>query len=192
MHVPTQFARELHDTFNGRFRLRWSNRQQEFQLEQKVFTGQVIPPNVDESGRFVFDDAYERARDGYVYIMTIRQGDRMPCPTEGCMHEIHVPVMHTGEASCPIHGKVKAAFFPLNHTLIAHIRDMDPLNGGPERMRNRMRVKQLEKQKRDEERPYIEGSMQVMDNKYQVEDRPMVGFGPKTAQRHEGLEDRLT
>lgn len=188
MNPSSEFAERLFNTFNGRFRLRWSDKRHEFHLEQRVHTGQIIPPPTDESGAWdTFDDDYQRARDGYVYVMSLRNGDRMPCPI--CGFTVAVPIMETRESVCDYcraqgrDGRYVAAFYPLNHVLIEHLQDIDPFNGGPERVRKRIRARQIERNARELRAQLDEADMMVIDDKYQIEQRPMVGYGPKTAQR---------
>jgi hypothetical protein len=205
MRAPDSFTDQLSSQFHNRFRLRWSDKRQEFHLEQKVFTGQVMePPPIDpESGHFdTYSDEWIRARDGYFYVMTIRAGDRMPCPI--CHSTLKVPVMETREMWCDEcrkrgnDGRYVAAFYPLGEVLLDHLRDIDPQNGGPQRARQRMRAKQVERMAREVKEPAEVGGLMLMDDKYQAELRPMVGYGPKTAQRGEAgiggaaaLRDRM-
>ena len=182
MLPSSTFVKHLTNDFNGRFRLRWSAKRQEFHLEQRVQTGQIIPPPIDESGRWdTYDDGFVRARDGYLYVMAIRNGDRMPCPV--CGLPVAVPVMETRESICDHcrfqgrDGRYIAAFYPLNHVLLEHLRDIDPMNGGPQRVRQRIRARQLDRQSREFKQQLDAAELMVMDDKYQIENRPMVGYG---------------
>ena len=189
MNVPTQFERQLQEEFNGRFRIRWSQKLKEFQIEQKVFTGQIMPPPFDENkGEYdTYSDEWVRASDGYFLVMSIRNGDRMPCPV--CGLTVKVPIMETRESHCQgciehgRDGRYVAAYYPLNHVLIEHLHDIDPWNGGPERVRLRMRAKQLAKQDRDMKLVLDEGEERTADDRLQLDQVPMVGYGHKTAQR---------
>lgn len=204
MHIPTQFSDEMADRFHNRFRLRWSDKSHVFHLEQKVMTGQVMEPPIDpETNEWdAYDDGFIRARDGYFYILTVTVGDRMRCPIDNTT--LKVPTFHTGEVvcdTCRAHnrdGRYAAGFFPLNHVLLDHISDIDPMNGGPLRARARMRAKQITRQERENRDATMEGEYNTIDNINQAELRPMVGYGPKTAQRGEAgigyeaaLRDRL-
>ena len=192
--TPSQdFLDQLHDEFGGRFRLRWSVHRQEWQLEQKVATGQIMPPplinaenSVTEGARYdTYDDAWIRASEGYYFIMSLRHGDRMPCPI--CGLTVPVPVMETRESECEgcrMHGRdgrYRAAFYPFNHILLEHLHDIDPLNGGPLRVRDRMRAKDLVRKERMFRKDLDDADYAVKFNKTQVEANPMVGYGPKTA-----------
>lgn len=150
MHIPSEFADALHREFDGRFRVRWSPKREEYHVEYKVLPGQVLEPPRTKSGEFdTYDDDYIRARDGYDFIVAIRRGDRMPCPH--CGLTMKVAHLEMREASCE-HCKVRgrdgrypAVFYPLNHILIEHLRFIDPLRGGPERVL--ARVRELERQR---------------------------------------------
>ncbi len=78
------------------------------------------------------DDAAIRARDGYTYVLSIRTGDRMPCPR--CGAECHVPLFQVGDiicSYCKMQGKqnhIPACYFPLDSdALIHHLIRYDPL-----------------------------------------------------------------
>lgn len=189
MYLSSEFQRQLDDRFHSRFRLRWSDKAQVFHLEQKVATGQVMEPPIDPITNEwdAYDDGFIRARDGYFYVMTVTTGDRMRCPMDHT--ELKVPTLHTAETICPVcqdnqrDGRFAAGYFPLNHILLDYINDLDPLNGGPLRARERMRAKQLDRQAKEVPAAVLRGEEDVLDNQNQVELKPMVGYGPKTAQR---------
>lgn len=185
MEVPAGFARELNEAFGGRFRLRWSNKREEFHVEQRVSNGRVLEPPTDDNGDWdTYDDDYIRARDGFKYVMAVRDGDRMPCPI--CNATLSVPIMETREVVCVRcrlsgrDGRVAAAYYPLNHVLIEHLRYIDPLTDGVNRVRERIiaanaRVHPLAKRKRE----FDEADAKVMDNKLQAFNIPFSGYGPK-------------
>jgi|GEM_PF-1751416 len=130
MTLTADFARRIQREFDGRLRIRWSNKRREWQVEQRVSRSQVADAHVSDN-----DDPAIRARDGYVYVMSIRDGDRMPCPA-GDGTTLKVPVGHTGEVTCPEckrwgrTGRYAAAYFPLEgDSLIQYLRRLDPLLG---------------------------------------------------------------
>jgi hypothetical protein len=192
--VPDEFQRELDATFHGRFRVRWSNKMHEFHLEQKVATGQLMepPPSLDPESvtqnlQFdMEDDNWLRARDGYFYVMSIRNGDRMPCPI--CGATLKVPKFETRETQCErcklsgMDGKYRAAYFPMNHIFIQHIRNLDPYSDGPERARERMRAKQIADAARKLKEDMDRADYAVINSKTQVENNPMSGYGQKSSQ----------
>lgn len=188
--IPSSFESQLQDIFHGRFRVRWSDKQHEFQLEQKVQTGQVLlPPPIDPDAPDHYDtysDEWVRARDGYFFVMSLRNGDRMPCPT--CGLTVPVPMMETRETVCEHcqfqgrDGHYRASFFPFNHLLLEHIRAMDPLSSDVKRTYKAMQLRQKEKWNRKMRAEVDQADYRVTFNKNQVEDNPMTGYGPKTAQ----------
>jgi hypothetical protein len=139
MYNPESFNERLQEVFHGRLRCRYSTREGEFHIEQKVAPGQILRPPKRKDGSWDKDhDGYIRARDGYVFVMRVRPGTKMPCPT--CGLTLQVPVMETREITCEhcrLKGRdarVAAAFFPLGETLIEHLRKMDPESDGVRRM----------------------------------------------------------
>src|SRR5574343_1629107 len=105
--APSAFTARLEREFGGRLRIRWSTQRGEWHIEQKVARAHLPQYYLYEN-----DDAGIRQRDGYDYLLAIREGDRMPCPR--CGHTVKVPVMVTGEARCDRCGKrYGAAYFPL-------------------------------------------------------------------------------
>lgn len=129
MQAPDSFVSRLHEAFDGRLRIRFSDAEQNFHIEQKVGRAVVAPVRVDE-GR----DDLIRARDGYHPVMTITPGDRMRCPA--CHYTLQVPVRDTADVRCgfcALKGRttrVVAGFWPLDDSLIDHLRKIDPLRDG--------------------------------------------------------------
>lgn len=125
MDIPESFADRLKRDFDGRLRIRWSKALGEFHIEQKVGRAALPPTYISE-----WDDDLIRARDGYMYVMAIRPGDRMPCPD--CHLTIKVPVMRTAEAVCSYcrmkgrDGRWRAAYYPLGDLLLDHLKKIDP------------------------------------------------------------------
>ncbi len=137
MTAPSWFVQRLDTISRGRLRIRWSPARGEWQIEQKGMVGRWNPvrhwdPN--DPGKLLpidYDDAFLRARDGYSYLLSIRPGDRMPCPA--CRNTIKVPVLRFGEAICgwcEANGKKKthyrAAYFPLGEALLQHLEMISP------------------------------------------------------------------
>lgn len=184
MTNTTQFEQQFNSEFQGRFRIRWDARRGEYQIEQKVATGQILEPEPDPETGMVDTQSEDwlRARDGYMKVMAIRSGDRMPCPV--CHTEVKVPIMETRGTTCWTCGhRYIAAYFPLNQVLIDRMRELDPENGGPERVKARMVARRGEREERIKRESLDDAGNAIMDDKYQVEHRPMTGYGPKTAQR---------
>lgn len=134
--APQEFVDRLTTAFEGRLRIRWSNAANEFQIEQRVARPLINFPAA------MTDDEAIRLKDGYFYVMSIRNGDRMPCPR--CSFELKVPIRETRELSCPrcqakgLEHRVAAGFFPLDDTLIAHLQSIDPMRGVSRELRNKI------------------------------------------------------
>lgn len=134
--APQEFIDRLHSTFEGRLRIRWSNSANEFQVEQQVARGIINFP----AG--LTDDENIRLRDGFFHVMSVRSGDRMPCPK--CNNKLTVPLRELRELSCSrckangVEHRVAAGYFPLDDTLIAHLESIDPLKGMSRAMRNKI------------------------------------------------------
>lgn len=126
MQIPESFSERLEREFDGRLRIRWSKAGGEFHIEQKVGRAALPPTYVSE-----YDDDLIRARDGYMYVMTVRPGDRMRCPD--CNSTLKVPIMRTAETICGYckmkgrDGRHVAAYYPLGDTLIDHLKKIDPM-----------------------------------------------------------------
>jgi hypothetical protein len=122
--APSAFTRRLQKEFGGRLRIRWSSERGEWHVEQRVSRAHLPQHRINDN-----DDAGIRQRDGYDYLLAIREGDRMPCPR--CGGTTRVPVMATGEARCPsCDTRYAAAYFPLEgDALIQYLRRLDPTLG---------------------------------------------------------------
>lgn len=129
MNIPTAFEDRLRKAFDGRLRIRWSNRAHEWRLEQRVGRAITAPVRIEEDR-----DDLICARDGYDYVLSVRSGDRMPCPQ--CeWTELKVPIREFRDIRCPYcasrgkQGRTVAGYFPLDDTLIQHLQMIDPLRG---------------------------------------------------------------
>lgn len=131
-HAPESFTDKLERSFRGRLRIRWSQQRDEWLIEQKVRRGIFPGYRATREGWDETSDRYVQHRDGVVTIMSVRTGDRMPCPR--CSHELKVPYMETTHvkcAYCQMVGRrtyVPAVFFPLGDALIDHLKSIDPEN----------------------------------------------------------------
>lgn len=125
---PDSFKESLDKQFNGKLRIRWSDKEQEWQIEEKISRASLPDQLVDD-----WDDHAIRARDGYGYVCGVRPGDRMPCPK--CGTELKVPVNHFAEVKCDYcrlkgrNSSIIAGFFELGDMLLEHLRRLDPIRG---------------------------------------------------------------
>ena len=130
--APESFQESLQKIFGGRLRIRWSRQRGEWHIEQKVRRGFVEGMRPTKRGWDDTNDNYVRYRDGYAFILSVRTGDRMPCPK--CGHELKVPFMETHHVKCDycaLRGRqsfVAAVYMPLGDTLLDYLRKIDPEN----------------------------------------------------------------
>jgi hypothetical protein len=138
---PRWFVEAVEREFGGRLRVRWSPTRRAWQIEQKVERAKANLPDfwmqryytLSEGRRRDLDDRLTRARDGYVFVLEVTPGTRMPCPV--CHLELRVPVMELAEVRCTYcqaAGRdvtVRAGYWPLGESLLDQLRKMDPHTG---------------------------------------------------------------
>lgn len=176
MHIPQSFHDRLKLDFQGRFRIRWSDVRGEFQLEQKLASAQILEPPLRSNGTWdTYDDEYIRSRDGYGYVMSVRQGDRMPCAR--CRRTVKVPIRETREAVClTCNKRHKAAFYPLDDLLLLHLRWIDPLSGGISRIRKHVNERNEQHEKSRHNDAFNEIDAATADNFGRLFDIQQVGY----------------
>ena len=179
MHIPINFEKQLNREFQNRFRIRWSKKREEFQIEQKISLSQVLEPPLLSNGTWdSWDDDYIRSRDGYWYVMSVRQGDRMPC--QKCRTTMKVPILKTAESICPSCNKRhRAAFYPLDDLLIRHLKWIDPLTDGPKRVTRMALRKNRKAQLSRENTAYGEVESAASHNFNRLFDIQSVGYTGK-------------
>jgi hypothetical protein len=124
MTVPGWFARQLAAESDNRLRVRWSGQTQRFAIEAKVGRPVAMGRPID-----AWDDAAIRQRDGYELVMEVAPGDRSRCPR--CASWTRLPIRRVGEARCAhCSHTFRACFWPLNESLLQHLRYIDPDRGG--------------------------------------------------------------
>lgn len=182
MEAPTRFTELLHQKFDGRLRIRWSEASHQWEIEQKV--GRAVLAGVHIKST---DDELIRARDGYHPVMTITAGDRMPCPH--CNYKLTVPVMDTADIRCPycqLKGRttrVVAGFWPLNDNLITHLQKIDPLRGAQQELTEAAdRYNQL-LLKAAEDEAMAPGFAAMDENYRRLVGIPMVGYTGKDSRK---------
>lgn len=117
--------------------MRWSPRRQRWQIEQRVHSDVSAPlPPIGGDGQYTFDDDAIRYHDGYHYFAEVSPGTLTPCGQEvkdevftyPCRQDLKIPVMrHFGVLKCPAcEASHTVAHWPLDDTLIEHIRSTDP------------------------------------------------------------------
>lgn len=175
--VTREFEDRLQREFDGRLRLRWSNRAGEFQVEQKVGVGREAPISDND------EDDLVRARDGYAYVMSVRDGDRMPCPT--CNYTVQVPYLEVAHIRCP-YCKFKgrntymvAGYFPLNDNFINYLKERDPLRGASKELAAAM-DRRNEALAKSAEQAHADRAVAAFDDSYRrVVGIPQTGYTGK-------------
>jgi hypothetical protein len=123
--IPQEFKDRFQDRFQDRFRIRWSHEWDEWQLEQKVRRGVAGQP-VDQNR---YKDDVIRYRDGFVWVMSFKNGTQFPCPK--CHLTLKAPTRKTEMIQCrycQLSGNDSrwiASFWPMDDALIEHIERME-------------------------------------------------------------------
>lgn len=130
MHIPDSFAWSLHDQFDGKFRVRWSVKTLRFQIEEKLRCA-VLPPIHIEAD----DDDLIRAVEGYGCFAEVCPGTLTPCGR--CGKDRHATVRDFIATACAHCGdRAIAVFWPLDDSLLQHLRYTDPNRGGYDVLRS--------------------------------------------------------
>lgn len=119
--IPEEFQQRLDQEFNGLIRVRWSDKLSEWHVEQKVRRAVGWPDGWDR-----YSDNTIRYKDGYVWIMSFKQGTKFPCPH--CNLTLKAPSLRSEMVSCE-HCRLKgynhqqlAGHWPMSETLIDHLK----------------------------------------------------------------------
>lgn len=127
MTIPSWFSAALRAEHDGRLRIRWSDRAQQFLIEQKNFPGRGDKVPAGDSDRAI------QLRDGYVFVLGVTPGDRAKCPR--CGLSTRVPVMKMKFATCSHCNKeFRACYWPLGWGLLQWLRWSDPYRDGLDRI----------------------------------------------------------
>ena len=123
--VPVTFQTRLDEEFQGRLRVRWSEKQHEWHVEQKVRNGLAGRPLVDDG----YDDDQIRAKDGYVWILSFKHGTQFDCPL--CGLTLKAVTRQATMVSCK-HCQLKGyehrwlgTHWPMDETLIQHLQELE-------------------------------------------------------------------
>lgn len=135
--VPEGFEEALRTLFQGRLRIRWSLQESAWIIEQRVGAAALPPIRVDP-GR----DDHIQARDGFAPVMTIEPGTRMAC--DFCGLTLDVPIREIREVPCEPclyrgrDARFLCTYWPLDSTLLDHLRAIDPEVHGGREMKSRI------------------------------------------------------
>lgn len=158
MSIPEYFTDALETRFGGRFRLRWSDVEHVYLLEQKVrrALAEGFAPIVIKSERHrkLMYENQIRARDGYVLSMKITPGTHTYCTR--CDTRMDVPAHTMAQVACPIcaqqghRSTFAGGHWPLNDALLHELDRTDPDRGGSERVFKSQQAAQQFKEKQQE------------------------------------------
>ncbi len=192
--IPDDFYRRFLSEF-PEYRIRWSRKKENWQVEQKCHNGFLPPLRVDP-----FDDTLIRARDGYWPVMEFQPGTRMACPAivdfstkQRCESTLTVPTRRGAEVICPTcrkagrDGRTMASFWPFDECLIEHLRFSDPLRGGIKRASAAAEAFNLKMQRDAEKRAADAVQSEAMDLHRHVVGIPQFSYNHKAHPRSDGM-----
>lgn len=174
MEIPEEFADRLHRAFDGRLRIRWSVADGAYHVEQRLARGLINFPSA------LTDDEAIRLRDGYHLVMTVRTGDRMPCPR--CGLTLAVPLRSSTLVSCErcrqkgLEHRVAAAYFPLDDTLITHLQAIDPLRGASRELRAKVEAHNAKLMQAQQQQVLNQLTDKASDDFTRIAGIPSVGY----------------
>lgn len=127
--VPTYFEDQLDRAFRGRLRIRWSLRDGQWHIEQKL--GNIGDAYAGRGKRVdTWYDELVRQRDGYSLVMKVANCERIPCPR--CRTTLNVEYGKTSMVVCTTctaegkDGRIASGYWPLGSRLIDHLCSIDP------------------------------------------------------------------
>lgn len=182
--VPEEFQQRLEQEFGDRLRVRWSNKYDEWHVEQKVRRGLAGFPQGQDQDRF--DDNLIRYADGYMWVMSLKQGSRFSCHI--CHLPLEAPARKMKMVSCD-HCRLKgydhyrlACFWPMDETLIDELKRLDrAIDDGAQKVleKNQLLQKQML-------RNAIEPTLAAhLDDFNRIVGIPSVGYTGKEKMWHE-------
>lgn len=177
--APQSFIDRLESDFQGRLRIRWSIAKGEFHIEEKVGRAALAPFRISD-----IDDRYIRARDGYHFIMAVKAGTSVPCRI--CGLKCSVPECRTAEIKCSYCESVKTrrgrefgGYWPLNDTLLEHLRKCDPKNDGHIAAVKSQDLQEVRREMDRKRSMFNTIESATLDDKYQLFDTPFTGYTGK-------------
>jgi hypothetical protein len=127
VEIPETFEQTLAIEFQDRLRIRWSGKQQSFLIQQRV------GPNLIGSvpRRLLDSEKRQDLAQGYRTIMNVSPSEIVKCPE--CSIKLNVPYKETRQIKC-LYCQLKqrstfiaAGYFPLDSSLINHLKSIDPI-----------------------------------------------------------------
>ena len=177
MYQPDpDFIEKLHKEF-PEYRVRWSLKNERWQVEQKVGRG-ALPGTYPEDK---FDDGTIRAAEGYWLILEVSPRSETKCPDCGFFFQL--PMLEIKETRCDycisrgLDGRTMLGYFPLGEALLEQLRKTDPKRDGIQKLAKRMDAKnkkKLEQVRKDADSALMD---MLMDKKYDVFEIPHTSLG---------------
>ena len=177
MEAPEEFVSRLDSAFDGRLRIRWSAAEGAYHIEQRVARALVNFPAGTS------DDEALRLRDGYHLIMVVRTGDRMPCPR--CGATLKVPLRSSTVVTCDtcrqrgLEYRMAAAHYPLDDTLIDHLKSIDPLRGMSKALRAKVEAHNAKLTEQQQQAVLDQLTSKANDDFNRIAGIPSVGYTGK-------------
>lgn len=139
--IPSGFAESLRVQLDGRFRVRFSRKVKRFQLEEKLQCA-ILPPIYVAPD----DDDTIRAIDGYGFFAEVSPGTLTPCSR--CGKDRHTAFKEFMATACEHCGDKDsgAVHWPLDDSLLEHLRKTDPRRGAHERFKSMRGMNEKRKQ----------------------------------------------
>lgn len=127
MHIPDRFRELLQLEFDGRFRIRWSDHQQLFLVEEKIQRGDPLgagrPKGWMERMSGIAPDRVAQVRDGYALICQLSPSPRRRC--RGCNRTLTLAVNEMRSTKCVCGKELLVPYWPLGDRLLEHLRSID-------------------------------------------------------------------
>lgn len=177
MKPPTDFLARLASAFSGRLRIRWSLVKNEWHIEQQVGRAALPPLRITEA-----DDSLIRARDGYAFVMAIKNCNHSPC--RHCGKSCRVPELRSGEIKCERCSEQKRArefggYWPLGDALLDHLRKIDPYRDGHKVAAAEQDLQDTRRELTRQRNIFNTIESATLDDKYQLFDTPFSGYTGK-------------
>lgn len=184
--VPQVFHDRLDEEFKGKIRIRWSDEQEEWHVEQKVRSGLAGSPltSRDDYNRNYWRDDVIRSKDDYMWVMSVKQGTTFACPT--CASKLIAPTRSQEMISCGYckqkgyEHHVLAGHWPLDETLIDHLKKLEWQLDHPEQHAGASLTAQNAALKKIQERRVLDPTMAAWEDRYnKIVGIPSVGYTGK-------------
>lgn len=194
MDISQDFQDRLALRFDSRYRLRWSDAESNYHLEQRVARakaeGMVNLGSKNALDRKMNYEDRVRARDGFVLTAKIMPGTKAPCVVCGTEMPIE-PFKFVSKRCehCAWMGRdvnVVAGYFPIGDTLLDHLDKIDAYKGGNDRVSKSVASKMFRKEIADEMDLYNYMRDATNDRWRRLAGNPALGYTGKIFTGSEG------